>query len=80
MENLKYETKHNVVAMFDQTIPEVAGYEEMIRSILRTKYVYAMCAKPIVYMRLIKRFRSTIEVHTDDNGQKSIRGQITRQL
>jgi len=79
-ENLKYETKHNVVAMLDPTIPEAEGYEEMIRFILRTKYVYAMCAKPIVYKRLIKKFWNTAEILEDDQGQKSIRGHITRQL
>jgi len=83
MENrviLKYETKQNVVAMLDPTIPEAEGYEEMIRFLLRTKYVYAMCAKPIVYKRLIKRFWESADILEDDQGRKSIRGNITRQL
>ncbi|KAK1427918.1 hypothetical protein QVD17_16667 [Tagetes erecta] len=61
MENLKFEPKHNLVVCLDETIPETEGYRDMIRFIRRTKYVYAMCAKPVIYARLIKSFWRTAE-------------------
>ncbi|KAK1411636.1 hypothetical protein QVD17_38193 [Tagetes erecta] len=52
----------------------------MIRFLRRMKYVYAMCAKPVVYARLIKSFWRTAEVVTDEAGVSVVRGNITRQL
>ncbi|KAK1431981.1 hypothetical protein QVD17_08822 [Tagetes erecta] len=80
MENLKFEPKHNLVACLDESIPETEGYRDMIRFIRRTKYVYAMCAKPVIYARLIKSFWRTAEVVTSEDGVTVIRGNITRQL
>ncbi|KAK1421892.1 hypothetical protein QVD17_24608 [Tagetes erecta] len=80
MNDLKFEPKHNLVAMLDESIPEAEGYRDMIRFLRRTKYVYAMCAKPIVYARLIKSFWRTAEVLTDEAGVTVVRGNITRQL
>ncbi|KAK1406522.1 hypothetical protein QVD17_41920 [Tagetes erecta] len=80
MENLKFEPKHNLVACLDESIPETEGYRDMIRFIKRTKYVYAMCAKPVIYARLIKSFWRTAEVIRDDNGVAVVRGNITREL
>ncbi|KAK1419478.1 hypothetical protein QVD17_28650 [Tagetes erecta] len=80
MENLKFEPKHNLVACLDESIPETEGYRDMMRFIKRTKYVYAMCAKPVIYARLIKSFWRTAEVIRDDNGVAVVRGNITREL
>ncbi|KAK1406242.1 hypothetical protein QVD17_41532 [Tagetes erecta] len=80
MENLKFEPKHNLVACLDESIPETEGYRDMIRFIKRTKYVYAMCAKPVIYARLIKSFWRTAEVIRDDNGVAVVRGNITRDM
>ncbi|KAK1431935.1 hypothetical protein QVD17_08745 [Tagetes erecta] len=80
MNDLKFEPKHNLVACLDESIPEAEGYIDMIRFLRRTKYVYAMCAKPIVYARRIKSFWRTAEVLTDDAGVSVVRGNITRQL
>ncbi|KAK1415002.1 hypothetical protein QVD17_30771 [Tagetes erecta] len=66
--------------MLDESIPEAEGYRDMIRFLRRTKYVYTMCAKPIVYARLIKSFWRTAEVITDEAGVSVVRGNITRQL
>ncbi|KAK1429942.1 hypothetical protein QVD17_12301 [Tagetes erecta] len=52
----------------------------MIRFIKRTKYVYALCAKPVIYARLIKSFWRTAEVVTDEAGVSVVRGNITRDL
>ncbi|KAK1427941.1 hypothetical protein QVD17_16702 [Tagetes erecta] len=68
MNILKYEPKHSIVALLDDSIPEADGYQEMIHFLRRTKYVYAMCAKPIVYARLIKAFWKSAEVITDEAG------------
>ncbi|KAK1434378.1 hypothetical protein QVD17_00117 [Tagetes erecta] len=80
MENLKFEPKHNLVACLDESIPETEGYRDMIRFIRRTKYVYAMCAKPVIYARLIKSFWRTTEVVTDKAGVFVVRGNITKEL
>ncbi|KAK1406143.1 hypothetical protein QVD17_41430 [Tagetes erecta] len=80
MENLKFEPKHNLVACLDESILETEGYRDMIRFIRRTKYVYAMCAKPVIYARLIKSFWRTAEVLTDEAGVTVVRGNITRDL
>ncbi|KAK1441059.1 hypothetical protein QVD17_06896 [Tagetes erecta] len=80
MENLKFEPKHNLVACLDESIPETDGYRDMIKFIKRTKYVYAMCAKPAIYARLIKSFWRTAEVIRDDNGVAVVRGNITRDM
>ncbi|KAK1431824.1 hypothetical protein QVD17_08523 [Tagetes erecta] len=80
MENLKFEPKHNLVACLDESIPETEGYRDMIRFIKRTKYVYAMCAKPVIYARLIKSFWRTAEVIRNDAGVAVVRGNITRDL
>ncbi|KAK1406097.1 hypothetical protein QVD17_41382 [Tagetes erecta] len=80
MENLKFEPKHNLVACLDESIPETEGYKDMMRFIKRTTYVYAMCAKPVIYARLIKRFWRTAEVVRNDAGVTVIRGSITREL
>ncbi|KAK1429909.1 hypothetical protein QVD17_12244 [Tagetes erecta] len=80
MENLKFEPKHNLVACLDEAIPETEGYRDMIRFIKRTKYVYAMCAKPVIYARLIKSFWRTAEVVTYEDGVIVVRGNITRYL
>ncbi|KAK1427966.1 hypothetical protein QVD17_16745 [Tagetes erecta] len=66
MNDLKFEPKHNLVAVLDESILEADGYRDMIRFLKRSKYVYAMCAKPIVYARLIKIFWRTAEVVTDE--------------
>ncbi|KAK1427757.1 hypothetical protein QVD17_16451 [Tagetes erecta] len=79
MENLKFEPKHNLVAVLDESIPETDGYRDMIKFIKRTKYVYAMCAKPVIYARLIKSFWRTAEVIRDDHGVAVVRGNITRE-
>ncbi|KAK1414964.1 hypothetical protein QVD17_30730 [Tagetes erecta] len=68
MENLKFEPKHNLVACLDESIPETEGYRDMMRFIKRTKYVYAMCAKPVIYARLIKSFWRTAEVVRNEAG------------
>ncbi|KAK1431877.1 hypothetical protein QVD17_08635 [Tagetes erecta] len=78
MENLKFEPKHNLVACLDESIPETDGYRDMIKFIKRTKYVYAICAKPVIYARLIKNFWRTAEVVRDENGVAVVRGHITR--
>ncbi|KAK1414849.1 hypothetical protein QVD17_30610 [Tagetes erecta] len=78
MENLKFEPKHNLVACLDESIPETEGYRDMIKFIKRTKYVYAICAKPVIYARLIKSFWRTAEVVRDENGVAVVRGNITR--
>ncbi|KAK1414839.1 hypothetical protein QVD17_30600 [Tagetes erecta] len=78
MENLKFEPKHNLVACLDESIPETDGYRDMIKFIKRTKYVYAICAKPVIYARLIKSFWRTAEVVRDENGVSVVRGHITR--
>ncbi|KAK1429791.1 hypothetical protein QVD17_12021 [Tagetes erecta] len=70
MNDLKFEPKHNLVAV----------YRDMIRFLRRTKYVYAMCAKPNVYARLIKCFWRIVEVITNEAGVSVVRGNITRQL
>ncbi|KAK1414872.1 hypothetical protein QVD17_30633 [Tagetes erecta] len=80
MENLKFEPKHNLVACLDESIPETDGYRDMIKFIKRTKYVYAMCAKPVIYARLIKSFWRTAEVIREDNGVTVVRGNITRDM
>ncbi|KAK1407866.1 hypothetical protein QVD17_39493 [Tagetes erecta] len=80
MENLKYEPKHDMLAMLDDSIPEATGYQQMIIFILRTKYVYAMCVMPKVYMRLIRKFWRTAEVIIEENEPTIIRGSITNQL
>ncbi|KAK1406252.1 hypothetical protein QVD17_41543 [Tagetes erecta] len=80
MENLKFEPKHNLVACLDESIPETDGYRDMIKFIKRTKYVYAMCAKPVIYARLIKSFWRTAEVIRDDNGVAVVRGNISRDM
>ncbi|KAK1429948.1 hypothetical protein QVD17_12311 [Tagetes erecta] len=80
MENLKFEPKHNLVACLDESIPETEGYRDMMRFIKRTKYVYAMCAKPVIYARLIKSFWRTAEVIRNDDGMTVVRGNITREL
>ncbi|KAK1429975.1 hypothetical protein QVD17_12366 [Tagetes erecta] len=80
MENLKFEPKHNLVAVLDESIPETEGYRDMINFIKRTKYVYAMCAKPVIYARLIKSFWRTAEVIRDDNGVSVVRGNISRDM
>ncbi|KAK1441247.1 hypothetical protein QVD17_07090 [Tagetes erecta] len=80
MENLKFEPKHNLVAVLDESIPETEGYRDMIKFIKRTKYVYAMCAKPVIYARLIKSFWRTAEVIRDENGVTVVRGNITRDM
>ncbi|KAK1424182.1 hypothetical protein QVD17_19503 [Tagetes erecta] len=80
MENLKFEPKHNLVACLDESIPETEGYRDMMRFIKRTKYVYAMCAKPVIYARLIKSFWRTADVIRDDNDVAVVRGNITREL
>ncbi|KAK1419498.1 hypothetical protein QVD17_28670 [Tagetes erecta] len=80
MENLKFEPKHNLVACLDESIPETEGYRDMMRFIKRTKYVYAMCAKPVIYARLIKSFWRTAEVIRNDDGVAVVRGNITREL
>ncbi|KAK1421748.1 hypothetical protein QVD17_24342 [Tagetes erecta] len=80
MENLKFEPKHNLVACLDDSIPETEGYRDMMRFIKRTKYVYAMCAKPVIYARLIKSFWRTAEVIRNDAGVTVVRGNITREL
>ncbi|KAK1414748.1 hypothetical protein QVD17_30499 [Tagetes erecta] len=80
MENLKFEPKHNLVACLDESIPETDGYRDMIRFLKRTKYVYAMCAKPVIYARLIKNFWRTAEVIRDDNGVAVVRGNIAREM
>ncbi|KAK1411565.1 hypothetical protein QVD17_38115 [Tagetes erecta] len=80
MENLKFEPKHNLVACLDESIPETEGYRDMMRFIKRTKYVYAMCAKPVIYARLIKSFWRTAEVIRNDDGMAVVRGNITREL
>ncbi|KAK1414986.1 hypothetical protein QVD17_30752 [Tagetes erecta] len=78
MENLKFEPKHNLVACLDESLPETEGYRDMIKFIKRTKYVYAICAKPVIYARLIKSFWRTAEVVRDENGNAMVRGHITR--
>ncbi|KAK1408288.1 hypothetical protein QVD17_39936 [Tagetes erecta] len=78
MENLKFEPKHNLVACLDESLPETDGYRDMIKFIKRTKYVYAICAKPVIYARLIKSFWRTAEVVRDENGVAIVRGHITR--
>ncbi|KAK1414796.1 hypothetical protein QVD17_30555 [Tagetes erecta] len=80
MENLKFEPKHNLVACLDETIPETEGYRDMMRFIKRTKYVYAMSAKPVIYARLIKSFWRTAEVVTVEAGMTVVRGNISRDL
>ncbi|KAK1414773.1 hypothetical protein QVD17_30532 [Tagetes erecta] len=80
MENLKFEPKHNLVACLDESIPETDGYRDMIKFIKRTKYVYAMCAKPVIYARLIKSFWRTAEVIREENGVTVVRGNITRDM
>ncbi|KAK1427856.1 hypothetical protein QVD17_16554 [Tagetes erecta] len=80
MENLKFEPKHHLVAVLDESIPETEGYRGMIKFIKRTKYVYAMCAKPVIYARLIKSFWRTAEVIREENGVTVVRGNITRDL
>ncbi|KAK1415072.1 hypothetical protein QVD17_30842 [Tagetes erecta] len=80
MENLKFEPKHNLVACLDESIPETEGYRDMIKFIKRTKYVYAMCAKPVIYARLIKSLWRTAEVIRNDDGIAVVRGNITREL
>ncbi|KAK1415338.1 hypothetical protein QVD17_31118 [Tagetes erecta] len=80
MENLKFEPKHNLVACLDESIPETDGYRDMIKFIKRTKYVYAICAKPVIYARLIKSFWRTAEVVRDENGVAVVRGNITREM
>ncbi|KAK1421825.1 hypothetical protein QVD17_24484 [Tagetes erecta] len=80
MENLKFEPKHNLVACLDESIPETGGYRDMMRFIKRTKYVYAMCAKPVIYARLIKSFWRTAEAVTDEARVTVVRGNITRDL
>ncbi|KAK1434388.1 hypothetical protein QVD17_00128 [Tagetes erecta] len=67
---MKFELKHNVAAYLNEDFVEAAGYEEIISFFLRTKYVYVMRAKLIIYERLIKKFRRIAEVVEDDNGQK----------
>ncbi|KAK1407868.1 hypothetical protein QVD17_39495 [Tagetes erecta] len=52
----------------------------MIKFIKRTKYVYAMCAKPVIYARLIKSFWRTAEVIREENGVTVVRGNITRDM
>ncbi|KAK1411448.1 hypothetical protein QVD17_37997 [Tagetes erecta] len=78
MENLKFEPKHNLVACLDESLPETEGYRDMIQFIKRTKYVYAICAKPVIYARLIKSFWRTAEVVRNENGDAMVRGHITR--
>ncbi|KAK1429976.1 hypothetical protein QVD17_12367 [Tagetes erecta] len=78
MENLKFEPKHNLVACLDESLPETEGYRDMIKFIKRTKYVYAICAKPVIYARLIKSFWRTAEVVREENGVTMVRGHITR--
>ncbi|KAK1414754.1 hypothetical protein QVD17_30508 [Tagetes erecta] len=78
MENLKFEPKHNLVACLDESLPETEGYRDMIKFIKRTKYVYAICAKPVIYARLIKSFWRTAEVVRNENGDAMVRGHITR--
>ncbi|KAK1411654.1 hypothetical protein QVD17_38211 [Tagetes erecta] len=80
MENLKFEPKHNLVVCLDESIPETEGYRDMMRFIKRTKYVYAMCAKPVIYAILIKSFWRTAEVVTNEAGVIAVRGNITREL
>ncbi|KAK1429811.1 hypothetical protein QVD17_12060 [Tagetes erecta] len=80
IENLKFEPKHNLVACLDESIPETEGYRDMMRFIKRTKYVYAMCAKPVIYARLIKSFWRTAEVVTNKDGVIVVRGNITKDL
>ncbi|KAK1415038.1 hypothetical protein QVD17_30807 [Tagetes erecta] len=77
MENLKFEPKHNLVACLDESIPETDGYRDMIKFIKRTKYVYAICAKPVIYARLIKNFWRTAEVIREENGVTVVRGNIS---
>ncbi|KAK1427854.1 hypothetical protein QVD17_16552 [Tagetes erecta] len=78
MESLKFEPKHNLVACLDESLPETEGYRDMIKFIKRTKYVYAICAKPVIYARLIKSFWRTAEVVRNENGDVMVRGHITR--
>ncbi|KAK1431858.1 hypothetical protein QVD17_08602 [Tagetes erecta] len=78
METLKFEPKHNLVACLDESLPETEGYRDMIKFIKRTKYVYAICAKPVIYARLIKSFWRTAEVVRNENGDTIVRGHITR--
>ncbi|KAK1432344.1 hypothetical protein QVD17_09240 [Tagetes erecta] len=78
MENLKFEPKHNLVACLDESLPETEGYRDMIQFIKRTKYVYAICAKPVIYARLIKSFWRSAEVVRNENGGVMVRGHITR--
>ncbi|KAK1440696.1 hypothetical protein QVD17_06525 [Tagetes erecta] len=78
MENLKFEPKHNLVACLDESLPETEGYRDMIQFIKRTKYVYAICAKPVIYARLIKSFWRSAEVVRNENGDVMVRGHITR--
>ena len=59
MAELKCELKHNVAGYLNEFSPEASGYEEVIRFVLRTKYVYAICAKPVIYAIFIKRFWRT---------------------
>ncbi|KAK1427821.1 hypothetical protein QVD17_16517 [Tagetes erecta] len=80
MENLKFEPKHNLVACLDESIPETDGYRDMIKFIKRTKYVYVMCAKPVIYARLIKSFWRTAEVIRDDNGVAVVRVNIASDM
>ncbi|KAK1411701.1 hypothetical protein QVD17_38261 [Tagetes erecta] len=79
MENLKFEPKHNLVACLDESLPETDGYRDMIKFIKRTKYVYAICAKPVIYARLIKNFWRTAEVVREENGVTVVRGNITEE-
>lgn len=68
MANLKFEPKNNVPAFLNEDCDDVVGYEEIIRFLLRKKYVYAMCAKPVIYAILIKRLRRTAEISINDEG------------
>ncbi|KAK1429955.1 hypothetical protein QVD17_12325 [Tagetes erecta] len=56
--------------MLDEQLFEAVGYEEIIRFLLKSKYAYAICVKPIICKRLIKRFWRTAQVDTNDEGVK----------
>lgn len=78
MFDLKCQPKHNVVGFMNEDCPEAAGYEVMIRYLLRTEYVYAICVKPIIYDCLIKRFWDTALTAINVNGQKVVREFVTQ--
>lgn len=78
MAMLKFEPNHDVATFLNEDCGEATGYEEMIKYMLRTKYVYAMCAKSLIYSKLIRRFWRSIEVVVIAEAQKVVEGFITR--